>query len=86
MSWIHGECLYRNQILIQTYHLYARHVKVFIEEALAIFGDVYELLCDIHGIHKNQKAEQQRNVAREHSVFSDMMCLARQAHRQKLKH
>ena len=61
-------------------------IKVFIKEAPAIFGDVYKLLCDTRSVRKNQKAEQGRNLDREHSVFFDMMCLARQVNRKKLKH
>ena len=39
-------------------------MKVFIEEAPSIFGDVYELLSDIQGIRRNQKAEKDINVVR----------------------
>ena len=58
----------------------------FIEQAPAIFGDTWKYLCDLRGVKPSQKEEKERNIPRMHSIFYDILAMARIANRKKLKH
>ena len=60
--------------------------QTFIEEAPAVFGDMWDLFSEIRGVKSNQPAQEDKNVPRRHSVFFQLIGMACVANRQRLKH
>ena len=61
-------------------------MKDFIAQAPDVFGDTWAFLCDLRGVKPNVVAEQERNIPRIHSVFYDILAMARRSNRKNLKH
>ena len=49
----------------------------FVVHAPSIFGDTWNLLCDLQGMKPNQTSQKQKNVSRIHSVFYEILAMAR---------
>ena len=61
-------------------------MQEFIEQAPAVFGDLWKLMCDIRGVNPKLKKEESRMDDKVHSVFFELLCMARIRNRKKLKH
>ena len=58
----------------------------FIKEAPAVFGDMWDLMCDLRGIKPNYKREKDRMDNKLHSVLSKTLRMARIANQKTLKY
>ena len=56
----------------------------FIAKAPAIFGDTWDLLCELCGVKPKQKEEKQCNIPHINSVSYKMIAMAWRANRKKL--
>ncbi len=61
-------------------------MKEFIEQAPAIFGDVWKLLCDLRGVKENIAQEKGQTQGKKNEVFFELLALARVANHRKLTH
>ena len=61
-------------------------ILTFTERAPAIFGDTWNLRCDLRGVKPYQKEEKEHNILRIHSVFYEILAMTRIANRKELKH
>ena len=62
------------------------NMLAFTEQAPTIFGDTWNLLCNLRGVKQDQKEEKERNILPVHSVFYEILAMTRIANIKELKH
>ena len=60
-------------------------MKKYIKDAADVFGSFWQQMIGLRGVRPKRVREKDRNVARTHSVFFQILGLARQANRQRLQ-
>jgi len=61
-------------------------MQSFIDRAPKVFGDYWELECEMRGAKLSQKSEKERNIPRVKTVFFLILARIRQANRRKLQY
>jgi len=61
-------------------------MKEFIVEAPEVFGDIWDLYCDLRGVKKNHSREKSCTEGKQHEVFFELMAMICTANRKKLTH
>ena len=59
-------------------------MTALIEEAPTVFGETWNHLCDLRGIHPNRPSEEKKNVVKRRQVFFQLVNMARTANRRQL--
>ena len=59
-------------------------MEALIAEAPTVFGETWNHLCDLRGVHPNCPSEEQQNVTKRHQVFFQLINIARSSNRRHL--
>ena len=59
-------------------------MAALIEEAPMVFGETWNHLCDLRGVHPNRPSEEQQNVVKRHQIFFHLVNMARSSNQRQL--
>ena len=61
-------------------------MREFIDAAPGVFGELWDLMCHLRGVHKTWSHESHLTLVKEQEIFFQLLALARMANRSKLLH